>query len=120
MSIHHEPKHLGDVLLVEVASGWTKDRGTYAQHAEPYAIGAVLSFVGGKYVRYEHGQANAPAAIAAEHIDATGGDTPGVVIARGAVVSVDALIWPDGLTDAQKTTAFKRLDDRGIVARAAL
>jgi len=120
MSIHTEPKHLGDVLLVEVAKGWSKDRGAYAQHAAPYEVGTVLSFVGGKYVRYEHGQANAPAAIAAERIDASGGDAPGVVIARGATVALDALIWPDGLTDAQKTTAFKRLDERGIIARATL
>jgi len=120
MTIYTEPKHLGDVLLVEVAKGWTKDRGAYAQHADAYDIGTVLSLVGGKYVRYEHGQANAPAAIAAERVDATSGDTPGVVIARGATVAVDALIWPDALTDAQTTTALKRLDDRGIVARATL
>jgi len=120
MTIYTEPKHLGDVLLVEVAKGWTKDRGAYAQHAAPYEVGTVLSFVGGKYVRYEHGQANAPAAIAAERIDASSGDTPGVVIARGATVALDALIWPDTLTDAQKATAFNRLEARGIIARATL
>jgi len=120
MAIHQEPKHLGDVLLVEVAKGWTKDRGIYAQHAQAYEVGTVLSLIGGKYVRYETGQNGAVAAIAAERVDATAGDAKGVVIARGATVAADALIWPDALTDAQKTTAFKRLDERGIVARAAL
>jgi len=120
MTIYTEPKHLGDVLLVEVASGWTKDRGAYAQHAEPYDIGTVLSLVNGKYQRYDQAQKDAPAAIAAERIDATGGDTPGVVIARGATVAIDALIWPAALTDAQKATAFTRLEARGIVARAPL
>jgi len=120
MTIYTEPKHIGDVLLVEVASGWTKDRGVVAQHAEPYEVGTVLSLVGGKYVRYEHGQNNAPAAVAAERVDATAGDARGVVIARGATVATDGLIWPENLTDAQKATAFKRLEDRGIIARAQL
>jgi len=120
MAIHYEPKHLGDVLLVEVARGWTKDRGAYAQHAEIYEVGTVLSFVGGKYVRYEPGQNSAPAAVAAERVDATAGDAPGVVIARGATVATDGLIWPETITDAQKATAFKRLEDRGIVARTQL
>jgi len=120
MAIYQEPKHLGDVLLVEVARGWTKDRGAYAQHAEIYEVGTVLSFVGGKYVRYEPGQNNVPAAVAAQRVNATAGDAPGVVIARGATVATDGLIWPETITDAQKATAFKRLEDRGIVARATL
>jgi len=120
MAIHHEPKHLGDVLLVEVARGWTKDRGVVAQHADVYEVGTVLSLVGDKYVRYDPSQSNARAAIAAERVDATAGDAKGVVIARGALVATDGLIWPEPMTDAQKATAFKRLEDRGIVARATL
>jgi len=120
MAIHQEPKHLGDVLRVEVSKGWSKDSGTYTQHAQPYDIGTVLSFVGGKYTRYDPAAKDAPAAIAAENVNASSGDTQGVVLARGATVVIDALIWPDGLTDAQKSAAFKRLDERGIVARAAL
>jgi len=120
MAIYQEPKHLGDVLLVEVARGWTKDRATYAQHAEPYEVGTVLSLVGDKYVRYDPAQNNARAGVAAEKVNATAGDTAGVVIARGAVVAEDALIWPAAITDTQKTTALKRLEDRAIVARATL
>jgi len=120
MAIHYEPKHLGDVLLVEVARGWTKDRGTYAQHAQIYEVGTVLSFVGGKYVRYDQAQKDAAPAVAAQKVDATAGDAPGVVIARGATVATDGLIWPETITDAQKAAAFKRLEDRGIVARAQL
>jgi len=120
MAIYQEPKHLGDVLLVEVSKGWTKDRGTFAQHADVYEVGTVLSLVGGKYVRYDPAQNTAHAAVAAERVDATTADKGGVVIARGATVARDALIWPQNLTDAQQATAFKRLDDRGIVARGTL
>jgi len=120
MAIHQEPKHIGDVLLVEVAKGWTKDRGTYAQHTEPYEVGTVLSVIGGKYQRYETGQNGAQVAVAAERVNATAGDAPGVVIARGASVARDALIWPEGLTDVQRAAGFKRLDSVGIVARATL
>jgi len=120
MAIHQEPKHLGDVLLVEVAKGWTRERGVFAQHAEPYEVGTVLSLISGKYQRYDHSKADAPAAVAAETIDAVAADKTGVVIARGATVATNGLIWPAAITDAQKATAIKRLEERGIVARATL
>jgi len=120
MATYTEPKHLGDLLLVEVARGWTRDRAVYAQHDDHYEVGTVLSLVGDKYVRYDPAQNNARAGVAAERVNAAAGDTPGVVIARGAVVAGDALIWPTAITDAQKATALKRLEDRAIVVRATL
>jgi len=80
----------------------------------------VLSLVSGKYQRYDHSKADAPAAVAAENVDATAADKTGVVIARGATVATNGLIWPAAITDPQKTTALKRLEDRGIVARVQL
>jgi len=120
MAIYHEPKHLGDVLLVEVARGWSRDRATFAQQADVVEVGTVLSLVGGKYVRYDPSKTTAPAAVAAERINATAADRPGVVIARGATVAQAALIWPEGFTDEQIATGIKRLTDRGIVARETL
>lgn len=51
-------------------------------------------------------------------VDATGGDKPGVIIARHAIV-VDAanLVWGGTPTDPQKVAAIASLKAAGILAR---
>lgn len=122
MPTYSPPKHLGDLLLVEVAPGWTKEKGTLLA-GTTYAFGQVLGKVAGKY------QVLAPAAtdgseqamaVLCEAVDATAADAPGLVIARGAAVESSELIWPAEITEPQKATALAQLEARGIVARAAL
>lgn len=115
-------KKLGDLLLVEVAPGWTKEKGTLLA-GTAYAFGQVLAKVSGKYqVLDPAGSAAAKKAVAVlgKAVDATEGDKPGVVIARGAVVELSELAWPAGITDAQKATALDELTALGIVPRASL
>lgn len=122
MAIFIQPKDLGDLLLVEVAPGWTKQKATLLGGAN-YAFGQVLAKVAGKYQVLDlaaTGAAKKAAAVLGEQIGATAGDTPGVVIARGAVVAINELVWPEGITEAQKTTALDELNALGVVARAAL
>ena len=122
MAIFPQPKNLSDVLLVEVSTGWTKQKGTLLAGSK-YTLGQVLAKVTGKYqVIDPAGAAAAKKAVVvlAEDVDATDGDRPGVLIARGAVVDLNELVWPAGFTDAQKATALDELNALGIVARAAL
>lgn len=118
MAAYHEPKNIGDLLLVEVKPGWTRDRGAFAQGPALVALGAVLDLRDGKYLPFDPAAAKARAcAVAAETVDVTQGERPGVVIARGAAVALDALVWPAGITDVQKAAALAQLAAQGIVAR---
>lgn len=122
MSTFPLPRQLSDLLLVEVAPGWTKQKGILLAGTN-YPLGTVLSLVAGKYQRLTldgTDGAEVPAAVLAERVDATAGDKPGVVIARGAVLARDELVWPPGTDETQKTTALDTLNTLGIVVRAAL
>ncbi|TBV10253.1 head decoration protein [Stutzerimonas kirkiae] len=122
MATYTPRKKLGDLLLVEVAPGWTKEKGTLLAGAA-YAFGQVLAKVAGKYQVLDpagEGAAAAAVAVLGEAVDATDGDQPGVVIARGAVVELTELAWPEGITDAQKANALDELTALGIVPRASL
>jgi len=122
MATFNHPKDLGDLLLVQVSPGWTKDRITLLGGTN-YALGQVLANVAGKYQALDPAgadPANKAVAVLAEHIDATAGDTPAVVIARGAVLARPELVWPPDITEPQKAAALDDLNAQGIVARATL
>ncbi|MCY1404100.1 hypothetical protein D3C76_857820 [compost metagenome] len=122
MATYTPKKTLGDLLLIEVCPGWTKERGPLAGGAE-YSLGTVLAKVSGKYQALDpagSGTAKKAVAVLAEDVDASAGDTPGLLIARGATVALDELVWPAGITDAQKATALDELTAQGIVSCAVL
>lgn len=116
------PKDIGDLLLVEVSSGWTKEKVTLLAGAN-YPFGTVLAKVNGKYQALDFAgtaAAKKSVAVLTEQVDATSADAAGVVIARGAVVDIAELVWAGSVTDAQKATSVDELNAQGIVARAAL
>jgi hypothetical protein len=122
MATFHQPKDLGDLLLLQVSPGWTKSKVTLLAGTD-YPLGQVLAKVAGKYQTLDPagtGAAKKAAVVLAERVDATAGDQPGVVIARGAVVALAHLVWPSGITEAQKSAALDELNAQGIVARATL
>ncbi|WP_207848891.1 MULTISPECIES: head decoration protein [unclassified Pseudomonas] len=122
MATFNQPKDPGDLLLVEVCPGWTKDKITLLGGAN-YAFGQVLAKVSGKYQALDFagtGAAKKTVAVLIEAVDATAGDKPGVVVSRGAVIESAELTWPASVTEAQKATALDELNALGIVARAAL
>ncbi|NYT80884.1 head decoration protein [Alcaligenaceae bacterium] len=118
---HVMPKKLGDLLLQEVMAGWTKGAGVLATGAA-YPMGTVLALVSGKYQAVDlagTGAAKKAVAVLGETVDATAADaTSRVIIKRGAVVALDALVWPAGATEPQTTAALAELDALGIVAVA--
>lgn len=116
------PKQLSDLLLIEVAPGWTKQRGTLLAGAD-FPAGTVLSRVEGKYQRLAPDATDGtevPVAVLTDRVDATAADKPCLVIARGAVVAVDELVWPAGITEPDRTRALAALNALGIVAHAPL
>ena len=122
MATYHQPKDLGDLLLVQVSPGWTKDNITLLG-GSVYALGQVLAKVDNKYQALDPAStapANKAVAVLAEPIDATSGDKPAVVIARGAVLALAELTWPADITAPQKAAALDELNAQGIVARATL
>ncbi|MBP5958147.1 head decoration protein [Pseudomonas anatoliensis] len=122
MATYHQPKDLGDLLLVQVSPGWTKDNITLLG-GSVYALGQVLAKVDNKYQALDPAStapANKAVAVLAEPIDATTGDKPAVVIARGAALALAELTWPADITAPQKAAALDELNAQGIVARATL
>lgn len=116
------PKQLSDLLLVEVAPGWTKQRGTLRAGAD-CPLGTVLSWTEGNYQPLLPGATDGTetaAAVLAERVDATAADQPCVVIARGAVLAIDELVWPAGIAETDKTQALAALNALGIVTHAPL
>ena len=118
MPTFNQPKTLADLLIVEVAPNWTKQRLTFAA-GTVFSMGTVLAKVSGKLQPLDPagtGAAKVAHAVAAEKVDATAADTVGLAIPRGATLDIDELVWPAGITEAQKATALTDLEARGIVA----
>ncbi|MGO1000840.1 head decoration protein [Lysobacter sp. CA196] len=123
MTAFTQPKNLSDLLLTEVAVGWTKQIGRFASGAE-VPLGAVLALVDGVFQPLDPGSANAAAkkayGVLAETLRASESTRKGTVVARGATVNEAALVWPGAITAPQKAAATAELEARGIVARAVL
>lgn len=121
MTTYTEPKFLGDVLLVEVAQGWTKEDGVLAPTTIALSIGVVLAKAAtGEYSPIDlagTGVAKKAAAVLATHADISTGQQKIVVIKRGATVAKNELVFPAGATEPQIATALGELEALGIVAQ---
>ena len=122
MTIYKQPLQLGDLLLVEVAPGWTREK-LILLAGDAIPMGTVL-------VRDDKGICQPPAvdpaskeaayAVLAEDAPASAGPRRAVGIARGATLNADHVIWPTGLPDARKLALVTSLDVRGLVLRSTL
>ncbi|MCU4601865.1 head decoration protein [Acinetobacter ursingii] len=121
MPTYTEPKYLSDVLLVEVAAGWTKQNGVLAAITETTAMGTVLSKDANGILQpidftATDGTENA-VGVLATNADINPSQQKTVFIARGATVAKNQLVWPEGATDEQIATALAELEALGIVAQ---
>lgn len=114
-----EPKYLEDVLKVEVATNWTKQTGLLAATTVPLVIGVVLARAAtGEYAPIDFsgtGAAKKAVAVLAANADISTTQQKTVVIARGATVAKDQLVFPVGATEIQIAGALAELDALGIV-----
>lgn len=119
MAMIIEPRWTGEHVVSEANGQRSREQGVLA--AGNLAAGAVLAKnTDGDYVPLAPAASDVTktaAAILYAPTDASSGPVPCVVHARDCEVHDECLAWPDGITDAQKTTALKALDGAGIVVR---
>lgn len=118
-----EGKHAGGFLVWEVLRDFTRETVTLASGAGKLAPGTVLGKIttGGKYTVLTPAATNGSqtaAGILWGTADATAADAPGVVLVRGpAIVNRHEIVFPEGATEAQITTATTALAALGIILR---
>jgi hypothetical protein len=117
---------LGDLLKYEINGNYCREVVTLKAGTN-YALGSVLGQItaSGKYrlspnaeVTGDEG-AETAVAVLIEAVDATDGDKPGLIVARGpAIVSKAALVLDDSVDDETKRAAkHAQLSAAGIVPR---
>ena len=117
---------LGDLLKYELNANYSRETVTLKVGTN-YALGSVLGKItaSGKYRLSPAAQvvgdegAETAAAVLIEAADASGGDKPGLVIARGpTIVSKAALVFDASVDQAaEKTAKQAQLAAAGIVPR---
>jgi hypothetical protein len=121
MPVLSEPNRLGDWLKFEGDNLYSRDEVTVAS-GQNLTTGTVVGIItaSGKVTQLNPAGADgseAAAGVLVTDVDAAGGDQPGVILRRHAVCANKGLVWPDGITGPQKTTAISQLKDRGILVR---
>ena len=121
MAAKTEPNYLGDWLKFEEDNLYSRDQVTVAS-GQNLKTGTVVGIItaSGKATQLapsaNDGSENAAGVLIGD-VDASAADTPGVIIARHAICSDKGLVWPSGITDAQKNAALAQLKSLGILVR---
>lgn len=99
---------------------------TLTESTTDFAVGDAFNIcvfnqlAGGKVVAWDpttfDGRDDA-AGVLYDNVNATAGDTTGVIVARDATVIKSALQWAAAITAANKESAYRDLAARGIIAR---
>lgn len=116
-----QPKALGDLLKYEAPSFYSRDEVIVAA-GQNLSLGTVLgrNSTNGKFYvlnpAANDGTQNA-VAVLAQDADASAADATALIVARHAIVARSALVWPSGITDAQKVAAEEQLKAAGILVR---
>ena len=130
MSVYTEGNYLGDIVLAEEDEFLKSRDEVTVKSGQNLAIGTVLAKdADGKVVilapaandgtQDAYGVLISPGGIDAS-ATGTNADTPGVAIAREAILKDSGLVWPAGITDGQKATALDQLEARQINVRTAI
>lgn len=117
-----QSKNLGDLLKYEAPSLYSREVVTIAA-GQNLQLGTVLGrkTADGKLYALDPGATDGTeiaVGVLATDTDATLIDREdALLIARHAIVARNALIWPNGITAAQKDAAVAQLADLGILVR---
>jgi hypothetical protein len=118
-----EGKNLADVLNWEIDKNYCREVVTVAS-GQNLKLGTVVGIVTGtgaaKIVSVdpeEEDGSDVAVGIILEDANATSGAKNAVIVTRGATVLADGIVFPNGVTDAQKKKIIKDLDARGILVR---
>lgn len=117
-----QPKNLGDLLKYEAPNLYSRDQDTVAA-AQNLPLGTVV----GRETATAKLKAIDPTAtdgtetavgVLGNDVDATLIDREdAILIARHAIVARGELVWPTGISAAQKAAAIEQLDALGILTR---
>ena len=116
-----EGKNLEDVLFWENTRNYARQNGTLAE-GQNLKLGTVLGQVAAdkKFkildTAASNGTEKAKGILLAD-CDASDGDTKMVYSARSSIVKLDGLVFPEGITEEQKTIAITELNELGILAK---
>ncbi len=114
-----ENAHVGGHILAEV-SGLSRDTAQIS--GGEYLTATVLGrlSLSGDLVRLDPAASDgreAAVAILYRGVDASTAPVNGVVNARLTAVRASSLVWPEGITESEKTAAIKQLESHHIVMR---
>lgn len=120
MATYHEPMYLSDVLLHEVARGWTT-QNVKVKTDTALAIGTVLYYVDGQdYLTAEPSDYTRVAGILADKVEPSDDVKTSLAIVRGAVVATENLIFPTDANDERKKQSMGALNKLGIATQGEI
>jgi len=122
MTVLYESRGTGAFLASESNGSRSRENATLA--AGNLAVGTVLALNGdGDYVQVAPAAADGTetaVAILYAAVDASAAPAKCVVIVRDAEVNQAELVWPDGITEGEKTTGLAQLRAAGIIPRPGM
>jgi hypothetical protein len=124
MAVINEPINLADLVKYEEEClDYSRNEETIAagQHLGIGAVVARQSADGKLHALNPSANDGTESAVGIliEDVDATLIDKTGLILARHAVVADKYVVWPAGITAAQKAAAIEQLDVRGILLRTS-
>jgi hypothetical protein len=118
-TVFHEQIYLGDLLKFEEENRFSRDTITVAA-GQNLKLGTVLGMLNGKVVALDptatDGSEKAVGVLMTD-VDATAANTDAVMVSRNVLLAEPYVIWPVGLTSAQKVTAVAELNRLGVILR---
>ena len=117
-----EGLNLGDLLKYEAPNLYSRDQVTVAA-GQVLALGAVVGVItASAKVKVVDPSASDGSEVAAgiliQAVDANLADRDdGLIVARHAIVADHALVWPTGITVAEKKSAIAQLKALGVLVR---
>ena len=120
--VFNEGLNLGDLLKYEAPNLYSRDQVTVAA-GQVLALGAVVGVItASSKVKVVDPSASDGSEVAAgvliQAMDANLADRDdGLIVARHAIVADHALVWPTGITVAEKKSAIAQLKALGILVR---
>ena len=116
-----EGRYAGEFIVSE-GNGHISRETITVLSGENLEAGAVLGKItaSGKYKELDPAAGDgseAAAGLLYDAVDATAADAEGVAIVRLAEVNAAEIVWPDGITGGEKTTALGELAALDIIAR---
>ena len=116
-----EKNNLGDLLKYEAPNMYSREKSMIAQ-GQNLKLGTVLGRIKetGCLKQWDptaNDGTEIAVAILLTDVEASRADTPAAVLVREGIVSANAVIWPDSITDEQKASAVESLKNYGIVIR---